>query len=100
MVYVYYGLMHTNTGMNIRNNYVNQILFFIHGYEPYIIFLIFLAVVIGLIDAFSIALLYPMLSEGFAIQVESIPLFGIIESISSLIPIGSTFVHLGLFFIL
>lgn len=98
--YVYYGLMHTNTGMNIRNNYVNQILFFIHGYEPYIIFLIFLAVVIGLIDAFSIALLYPMLSEGFAIQVESIPLFGIIESISSLIPIGSTFVHLGLFFIL
>lgn len=86
--------------MKSHNPYINQLLFFIQGYELYIAFLVALAVLIGIIDALSIALLYPMLSEGFQISATSIPFFGIIEKISSFIPIGSTFVHLGLLFIL
>lgn len=86
--------------MNYRNTYTNQILYFIKGYEPYIVFIAALAVIIGMVDALSIAMLYPMLSVGFQIQVTSIPLFSIIEAISRVIPIGSTFVHLGLLFII
>lgn len=86
--------------MKGRNTYVTQLLFFIQGYEPYVIFLASLAVIIGMVDALSIAMLYPMLSEGFQIQTASIPLFSIIEAVSGLIPLGSTFVHLGLFFVI
>ncbi|NLV27548.1 MAG: ABC transporter ATP-binding protein [Methanomicrobiales archaeon] len=80
--------------------YLHQLRFFVRGHEHYLIILFFVALIIGLIDAGSIALLYPMLSVGFQITADSIPLYGVIEYISSLIPIGSTFVHLGLLFII
>src|SRR5690606_11342469 len=74
--------------------------FFLQGYEFYLVFLLILSIIIGLIDAGSIALLYPMISVGFQINADTIPYYGIIEYISSLIPMGSQFVHLGLLFIL
>lgn len=80
--------------------YLHQLRFFVRGHEHYLVILFFVALIIGLIDAGSIALLYPMLSVGFQITADSIPLYGVIEYISSLIPIGSTFVHLGLLFII
>jgi ATP-binding cassette, subfamily B, bacterial len=79
--------------------YVKELQYFIRGYEYYAIFLLLLAIFIGLIDAFSIALFYPMLSEGFQIQTSTLPLSGIYTYVDSLIPIGSPFVHLGLLFI-
>ncbi|MDI9633254.1 MAG: ABC transporter ATP-binding protein/permease [Methanolinea sp.] len=84
--------------VNFRE-YLHYIRFFSRGYEHYIVFLFFTAVTIGIVDAASIALLYPMISIGFQINTESIPFYGLIQSLSSLIPIGSLFVHLGLFFI-
>lgn len=74
--------------------------FFIRGYEHYFIFLLLLAILVGFIDAGSIALLYPMISVGFQINAESVPFYGILQYLSNLIPIGSFFVHLGIFFIL
>jgi ATP-binding cassette subfamily B protein/subfamily B ATP-binding cassette protein MsbA len=41
-----------------------------------------------------------MISVGFQINASSIPYYGVIEYISSLIPMGSQFVHLGFLFIL
>lgn len=86
--------------MSTFKEYLRQLRFFIRGHEHYLIFLLGIAIIVGFIDAASIALLYPMLSVGFQIQVETIPFYGIIESISSLIPMGSPFVHLGLLFII
>jgi len=80
--------------------YIHQLRFFIQGYEPYLFILLILSIIIGLIDAGSIALLYPMISVGFQINANTIPYYGVIEYISSLIPMGSQFVHLGLLFIL
>lgn len=80
--------------------YIHQLHYFVQGYEYYLIFLFTIAVIIGIIDAASIALFYPMISEGFNIQADKIPLYNIIESVSSLIPIGSTFVHIGLLFVI
>jgi len=79
--------------------YVHELQFLIRHYEYYLIFLFLIAVIIGFIDAFSIALLYPMLSVGFQIHVDDIPFYGYVQNISSYIPIGSTFVHLGFMFI-
>lgn len=79
--------------------YIHQLRYFIKGHEYYLIFLFIFAVSIGIIDAASIALLYPMLTVGFQIKTETIPLYGIIEQVSNLIPMGSPFVHLGLLFI-
>jgi len=80
--------------------YIHQLRFFIRDYEPFLIFLLILSIFIGLIDAGSIALLYPMISVGFQINADTIPYYGVIEYISGLIPMGSQFVHLGLLFIL
>lgn len=80
--------------------YIHQLRFFIQGYEHYLVFLLILSIIIGLIDAGSIALLFPMISVGFQINADTIPYYGIIEYISSLIPMGSQFVHIGLLFIL
>lgn len=80
--------------------YIRHVKYFIKGYESYMIFLLFLSIIIGIIDAGSIALLYPMISVGFQINTETIPFFGIIQYFSSLIPMGSLFIHLGIFFIL
>lgn len=80
--------------------YLHQLRFFIQGYEHYLFFLLILSIIIGLIDAGSIALLYPMISVGFQISADSIPFYGVIDYISSLIPMGSQFVHLGLLFII
>jgi len=80
--------------------YLHQLRFFIQGYEYYLFLLLILSIIIGLIDAGSIALLYPMISVGFQINADAIPFYGVIEYISSLIPMGSQFVHLGLLFIL
>ena len=80
--------------------YFHQLRFFIRGYEHHLFFLLILSIIIGIIDAGSIALLYPMISVGFQIKVDTIPFFGVIEYISSFIPIGSPFVHLGLLFVI
>lgn len=80
--------------------YLNQLFFFIKDFSYYLVFLVGIAFLIGFIDAVSIALLYPMLSVGFQIKADTIPLYGVIEKISSLIPMGSPFVHLGLLFII
>ncbi|MDD1729810.1 MAG: ABC transporter ATP-binding protein/permease, partial [Methanospirillum sp.] len=86
--------------MTTLKEYIHQLHFLIKNYEYYLIFLIVVSIFIGLIDAGSIALLYPMISVGFQINADSIPQYGAIEKISNLIPIGSTFVHLGLLFII
>lgn len=88
------------TEMLSRNPYLNQLIFLIRGYRYYAFFLAFLAIIIGIIDALSVALLYPMLSEGFNINADSIPFYQAIETVGNLFPIGSTFVHLGLLFII
>lgn len=80
--------------------YFHMLRFFVHGYEHYLFFLLVISIIIGVIDAGSIALFYPMISVGFNINAGSIPYYGVIEYISSLIPMGSQFVHLGLLFIL
>ncbi|NLL09345.1 MAG: ABC transporter ATP-binding protein [Methanomicrobiales archaeon] len=80
--------------------YFHMLRFFVHGYEHYLFFLLVISIIIGVIDAGSIALLYPMISVGFQINASTIPYYGVIEYISSLIPMGSQFVHLGLLFIL
>lgn len=80
--------------------YFRQLFFFIKGHELFLVFLLVIAIIIGLVDAASIALLYPMLSVGFQIKTDTISFYGIIDKFSSLIPIGSPFVHLGLFFII
>jgi len=79
--------------------YFYQLRYFIKGREYFIFLLFIIALFVGLIDALSISLLYPMLSVGFQINTDSIPIYGYIEKISSFIPIGSPFVHLGLLFI-
>jgi len=86
--------------MGAFGEYIHQIRFFIRGYEHYLILLLILAIVVGLIDAGSIALLYPMISVGFRIDSGTIPFFGIIQYFSNLIPMGSLFVHIGIFFII
>ena len=85
--------------INLRE-YYHQLRFFIRGYEYFVLFLFIIAVIIGLIDALSISLLYPMLSVGFQINSDVNLIYNFIEKFSGIIPIGSPFVHLGLFFIL
>ena len=79
---------------------ISYLHFFTRGYEHYFFLLLFLAIFIGFLDAGSIALLYPMISVGFQINTESIPFYGILQYFSDLVPIGSFFVHLGIFFII
>jgi ABC-type multidrug transport system fused ATPase/permease subunit len=86
--------------MGILGEYIDHLRFFIRGYEHYLLLLLILAIIIGIIDAVSIALLYPMISIGFQIDSGSIPFYGILQYFSSLIPMGSLFVHIGIFFIL
>jgi len=86
--------------MVLFKKYILELRYFIKGFEYYAIFLFFLAIIIGIIDALGISLLYPMLSEGFQIQTENIPLSNTFSKIDELIPIGSPFVHLGILFII
>lgn len=79
--------------------YFYQLRLFIKGNEYFIFILFIIALMVGLIDALSISLLYPMLSVGFQINTDNIPIYTYVDKVSSLIPIGSPFVHLGLFFI-
>lgn len=80
--------------------HVRYLRFFSRGYEHYLFLLLVLAIFTGFVDAGSIALLYPMISVGFQINAGSVPFLGILQYFSSLVPIGSFFVHLGIFFIL
>ncbi|HPY60821.1 MAG TPA: ABC transporter ATP-binding protein, partial [Methanospirillum sp.] len=64
--------------------YFHMLRFFVHGYEHYLFFLLVISIIIGVIDAGSIALFYPMISVGFNINAGSIPYYGVIEYISSL----------------
>lgn len=86
--------------MTSLTRYIRHLHYFARGYELFIVFLLFVAIIIGLIDALSVSLLYPMLSVGFLTQTDTIPMYDLITEIGSIIPIGSTFVHLGLLFIL
>lgn len=79
--------------------YISQLNFFIRSFEKYIITLFTLSLIIGIIDAGSVALLYPLISVGFDINSANTPLYNITQYISNLIPLGSPFVHLGLLFI-
>ncbi len=79
--------------------YFHKLRFFIKGYEFFLVFLFLIAMIIGIIDALSISLLYPMLSVGFQIDANTNQIYHFIEKFGSLIPIGSPFVHLGFLFI-
>ncbi len=79
--------------------YVTELRYFIRGNELFASILLFLAIFIGFIDALGISLFYPMLSEGFQIKTDSIPMSQFFSKIDALIPIGSPFVHLGILFI-
>lgn len=85
--------------MDGKHQYLRELHYYTQGFERYVVLLVGLAILTGCVDAFSIALLYPLLSEGFQISSGSIPFYDIIEQIASFIPIGSTFVHLGLLFV-
>jgi ABC-type multidrug transport system fused ATPase/permease subunit len=80
-------------------NYFTQILFFIKGFEIPACLIITLSILIGLIDALSIALLYPMISAGFQINFDSVPFYETFQKIGSFLPMGSPFVNIGIFFI-
>lgn len=86
--------------MTQMKEYIKQLIFFAKGYEYLIFALLALAIIIGLIDALSVSLLYPMLSVGFQIKTDSIPMYDLVIMVSSIIPIGSQFVHLGFLFII
>jgi ATP-binding cassette subfamily B protein/subfamily B ATP-binding cassette protein MsbA len=82
------------------NEYIWQLRYLAKGFEYYIVLLFIIAIIIGLFDAMSVSLLYPMLSVGFQIKTDSFPMYDLITVVSSVIPIGSPFVHLGFLFII
>lgn len=80
--------------------YLSELRYFIRSFEQYASVLLFLAIIIGLVDAAGISLLYPMLSVGFQIPESSLPMSGIYSFLEKIIPIGSPFIHLGILFII
>jgi ATP-binding cassette, subfamily B, bacterial len=86
--------------MRTITTYINQILFFIKGLELYSVVLLLLAIIFGILEAFNISLLYPMLSVGFQISANTIPFYSLFEKLGTILPIGSPFVNFGIIFIL
>ena len=85
--------------MSNFKKYIRELCFFVEGREWKVVFLVIIAVGFGLIESLSISLLYPMLSEGFNIDRNAIPLYWVFERVSLQIPGGSIFVNLGEIFI-
>ena len=85
--------------MGTVKTYLKQLCFFVKGLELHVFLLISLAIFIGLIEAFNLSLLYPMLSVGFEINTNSLPFYYVFETLGTILPIGSPFVNLGVIFI-
>ena len=74
--------------------------YFIRGFEVRGCIVLFLAATIGVVEAFNLALLYPMLSTGFGISLASLPFAFIFDKLATILPIGSPFVNYGIVFIM
>ncbi|MCL2459800.1 MAG: ABC transporter ATP-binding protein/permease [Euryarchaeota archaeon] len=74
--------------------------YFIRGFELRAGVALFLAILIGIVEAFNLALLYPMLSTGFGINTDLLPFASVFEALGTILPIGSPFVNFGIVFIL
>lgn len=86
--------------MSNISNYIQELRFFIRGYEKIALILVILAIIIGIVESFSLALLYPMISVGFQISSSSGVQNILYEQVGSMIPMGSPFVSFGVAFIL
>jgi ATP-binding cassette subfamily B protein/subfamily B ATP-binding cassette protein MsbA len=74
--------------------------YFLRGFEVHAFFLLILSIAIGLVETFNLALLYPMLSEGFGVNTNTIPFYSVFERLGTFLPMGSPFVNYGIIFIL
>jgi len=74
--------------------------YFSRGFEVRAGFILFLAILIGIVEAFNLALLYPMISTGFGISTDSLPFAWVFERLGTILPMGSPFVNYGIVFIL
>ena len=74
--------------------------YFARGFEVRAGVVLFFAVLIGIVEAFNLALLYPMLSTGFGISTDFLPFAFVFEALGTIFPIGSSFVNYGIIFIL
>jgi len=86
--------------MKLSGPYFTQLRYFIKGFEIPAILIVLLAILIGIMDALSISLLYPMISAGFQINLKSIPFSSIFERMGEILPMGSVFVNIGVVFII
>ena len=81
-------------------SFFDMLRYFVRGFETHACFIAFLAIIIGVVETFNLALLYPMLSEGFGVSTDSLPFSSLFNILGTLLPMGSPFVNYGLIFIL
>jgi ATP-binding cassette subfamily B protein/subfamily B ATP-binding cassette protein MsbA len=82
------------------NSFFGMLRYFIRGFEVRFVFITLLSIIIGVVETFNLALLYPMLSEGFGISTNSLPFSSVFQTLGTIFPMGSPFVNYGLIFIL
>jgi ATP-binding cassette subfamily B protein/subfamily B ATP-binding cassette protein MsbA len=82
-----------------QTSFFGVVRYFTHNYEARIVVIVILAAVMGLVEAFNLALLFPLLSVGFGISTNSLPFGSLFETLGTLLPIGSPFVNYGLIFV-
>lgn len=84
-----------------RFNSIRLVWFFLSRYKLYFIFLIFLAIIIGLAESLNVALMYPIISTGLDITAGDNLIITILDPfVRSIIPLEDPLIQYSIVFIL
>jgi len=86
--------------MKARGNIVRIVWFFLRGYKLHFAFLIFLASVIGFLEAISVAIIYPILADTLGASITENLFLSFINVFVRYIPISDTLIVYCLLFII
>ena len=86
--------------MKKKIGYLKLIWFFLGQYKSYYLFLILLAIFIGILESLNVAILYPILSNGLGTSITENPFLNFIDGFVQFIPINDALVQYCVLFII
>ncbi len=86
--------------MKIKEKKFATVWFFLSRYKLYFIFLIALAVLVGILESLNVALIYPILANPLGAPVTDNPFLEVINSFVKLVPVDDTLVRYCILFII
>jgi len=86
--------------MKKKLNAIRTVWFFFNRYKFHFLFLIFLAVLIGVLESLNVAIVYPILANSFDIKVTENPFLSFVNVFVQLIPIDDELVRYCILFII